>query len=44
MADVRLGLRDQEAGQPAAVADTWDIDRRKSAFESPSLVLIIDET
>ena len=29
---MRLGLRDQEAGQPAAVADTWDIDRRKSAL------------
>ena len=27
-----LGPRDQEAEQPAAVADIWDIDRRKSAL------------
>jgi hypothetical protein len=26
---VRLGLTDQTTGWPAAVADTWDIDKRK---------------
>jgi len=25
--DVRLGSRDQIAGWPAVVADTWDIDK-----------------
>ena len=29
---MRLGLRDQEAGQLAVVAGIWDIDRRKSAL------------
>jgi hypothetical protein len=34
-ADVRLGPRDQETGWPAAVANIWDIDKRKCTWEWP---------
>jgi hypothetical protein len=30
---MRFGLRDQEAGWLAAVADTWDIDKREKTWE-----------